>query len=169
MAIKKTAKKGDYKRALRALRDQEGYVEGRPETILYKLGFDGSWEEFKATFGVPVVKTELGRYAVSLSENTQQYTQEAHRKLQFSVDPYIYAACASTFLIGDGAAEGFESLSGRYEEIDVIAAALALHIDSYIGSLYFPYQTESPIEVYTIERSLMYQAPGDNTFMLYGE
>lgn len=166
MGIKRSAKKGDYKRAVTELQARSGVVEGTPNSILNSLGFDGSWNEFKAGIKASVVKTDIGRYAVLLSEAQEM----PHVEPQFvsAVDPRIFAMCVSAFILGEGETEDFENFTGKYEHLDDVVVWLANEVDSSIGGLYLPFKTDEDVEIYAVERSLLYTASGDGLFTLYG-
>lgn len=166
MGIKRSAKSGDYKRALTELSNIGGVIEGTPSSILIALGFDGSWNEFKSDINASVIKTELGRYAVKLSEH--QNASKSNKAPLSITNPTIFAMCASAYILGEGEPEEFEGYSGEYESLQDVITPLASEIDSSIGGIYLPYQTEDDIEIYTIERSLCYSATGDGLFTLYG-
>jgi hypothetical protein len=168
MGIKRTAKAGDYKRALSELENRSGLIEGTPRGILAALGFDGSWREFRAYIpNASVSKSEtLGRFVVQLSDQNDTYQSSADKV--DTIDPEIYAMCASAYVLGEGDPTEFENYVGSYDEIDAITAPLAREIDSSIAGLYLPFRTEVDIEVYSVERSLVYAAEGDGRFMLYG-
>ena len=168
--MKRSANSGDFKKAQNRI-EELGYVEGNPKSILKKLGFDGSWKEFVDGIGVPVGKTDVGRYAVSLCQDNAQEDSITSQETLTTVDPDIYASCAFNFLLGQGDPRDFEDYVGIYNEIHVMNEALASNIDCSIGGLWLPLNTNEDIEVYTIDeadRSLMYTAPGDYTFRLYG-
>jgi hypothetical protein len=168
MGIKRTAKAGDYKKALSELENRDGFIEGTPKRILTTLGFDGSWREFKAFIpNASVTKSDtLGRFVVQLLDQDDS-AQETTKNVS-SVDPEIYALCASAYVLGEGNPSEFESYVGDYELLETITAPLAREIDSTIAGLYLPFRTESDLEVYSVERSLIYSAGGDGKFVLYG-
>jgi hypothetical protein len=168
MGINRTAKSGDYKRALTELNNRGGIIEGTPNSILIALGFDGKWNEFKSNISAAVVKTELGRYAVKISEEQEHNSYQDNKETLSATNPIIFAMCASAYILGEGDSDDFEGYTGEYESLQEVIAPLASEIDSSIGGIYFPYQTEEDIEVYAVERSLLYTASGDGLFTLYG-
>lgn len=169
MAYKRTAKSGDFNRVHKSLSEQ-GVVKGHPKSIIKKTGFDGSWNELRNSPNIQVFETEHpGRYAVTLCEEVQNdpISLDGDEEPE-NIDPDVYALCAENYLLGLEGSEEFTTYEGPYEEIDVVRNALAYRIDSSIGGLYLPYETEKDIEVYALDRSLMYTAPGDGHFRLYG-
>lgn len=164
MGIRKTAKAGDFKRALEELSEQ-GCVEGNPSSILNKLGFNGSWKEFQSEIGLPVIKVALGRYALFTPgyEAPRQATDESS-----VIRPDIFAICAGTYVLGEGDPLDFEPYIGDYSQVKELTAALAVEIDDSIAAVFLPPETDQAIEVYAVERGLYYDTPSAGRFTLYG-
>ena len=166
MGFKRSAKAGDFKKALEVLEIKRGFVEGTPKSILISLGFDGSWNEFRAQINANVVKTDLGRFAVSQTDpkQTRLETETAHNYTDVS----IFAICASSYILGQGIATDLEDFTGEYETLDELTTCLAAEIDNSIGGLYLPYKSVDDIEIYSLERGIFYNAVGDGMFTVYG-
>ena len=162
MATKRSAKKADFKHAVRQLATV-GVIEGTPSSLLRKLDFDGGWGELSEFFNGSVQKVEPGIYRI---------TDEKHADLQINelspydnIDPAIYAQCAASFLLGSGDIADFERYTARYSDIQPVIGALAVEVDACIGSLYLPPETDRPITIYAVQdvgRSLLYEAESPN-------
>jgi hypothetical protein len=166
MGMKVSAKASDYRKAVEQLESRGGFIEGGSlKGIIKSLGFDGGWKEFVHNTNVSVSRNELGRYCVSLIGNTEESAEEVVSK---NIDPELFALCASAYVLGSGETDNFEEFHGDYESVPQLISALSTEIDESIGALYLPYKTEEDVEIYTVERSLFYTAPGDGSYRVYG-
>ena len=166
MSIRRTAKKGDFKRAATSLEQLGGEVSGTPRSIMAKLGFDGSWQEFRIFMDANVCgDNELGRYVVKSATNTKR-AETVAQSVDLSMSPEIFAMCASSYVLGEGDEKEFHAISGPYARVTEVVEALAIELDDTIGGMYLP-PVSKDMSLYKVERELIYASSND-TFRVYG-
>jgi hypothetical protein len=165
MGIKRTANMSAFKKA-RATLERIGEVEGTPESLPRKLGYDGSWSEFVAFSGAVVVKTDImGRYIVRSAN--EPVSTDLKSDIRRSFNPEIFAMCASTFLLGEGDIKDFEPMKTTYDKHAVVLSALANEIDPVIGAVHIPFEQGCTL-VYEIDKSLYARSDGTGEIEFYG-
>lgn len=159
-------KSGEIKTALRVLEQKGGMYSGNSKSILRALSFNGSWSDFMSAMGDSVEKTDTGLYLVKHPEYTVENTlqENAHHE----IDTVTFALCAANYVLGEGNEQDFEPYEGKYDSLNDVVAALALHIDPEIGTRNYPYETSENIEVYHMERGIYYSSDGLGYFALFG-